>query len=175
MNNRERTFLLTIFCLITTLITADLITDFSEGVPFWHILIEGSAGVMAVIGILLVLKNMLYLKASLSKEKRDSAAFRREAEQWRTQAKEYICGLSQMIEKQLSEWDLTPAEKDVSFFLLKGFSLNEIAEFRCTSEKTVRAQLTSIYAKTGLKNRAEFAAYFLEDLLPASSVNVKKG
>jgi DNA-binding NarL/FixJ family response regulator len=57
-----------------------------------------------------------------------------------------------------------------SFLLLKGFSLVEIGEFRNTSEKTVRTQLSAIYAKAGLKNRAEFAAFFLEDLLPGSNV-----
>lgn len=172
MRNKERFFLLAIFGLISAMITFDLITDFDEGVPFWHIFIEGSAGLMAILGVIFVLKNMLHLKVSLSNEKLNSAAYKREAEQWRNQAKEHINGLSQMIESQLAAWGLTPAEKQVSFLLLKGFSLNEIGEFRGTSEKTVRAQLGSVYAKAGLKNRAEFAAYFLEDLFPGSNANV---
>ena len=155
--------------MISVMIATDLITDFDEGVPVWHIFIEGSAGVMAVVGIFLLLKNMLFLKVSLSKEKLSAAAFKQEAEQWRDQAKDYVNGLSQMIETQLTEWSLTPAEKEVAFLLLKGFSLNEIADLRGTSEKTVRSQLSAIYAKAGLKNRAEFAAFFLEDLLPKGS------
>lgn len=172
MRNKERIFLLGIFGLISAMIAADLITDFDEGVPFWHIFIEGSAGIMAIIGVIFVLRNMMHLKVSLLNEKKSSAAFKLAAEQWRNHAKEHINGLSQMIEAQLSVWGLTPAEKQVSFLLLKGFSLNEIGEFRGTSEKTVRSQLSAIYAKAGLKNRAEFAAYFLEDLFPGNSDKV---
>lgn len=172
MKHKERLFLLAIFSLISVMIAMDLITDFEEGVSAWHLAIEGSAGAMAVIGVLLILRNMLHLKVSLSEEKLSSAALRQESEQWRDQAKVHISGLSHMIETQLSDWKLTPAEKDVSFLLLKGFSLLEIAEFRGTSEKKVRSQLSSIYAKAGLKNRAEFAAFFLEDLLPGNSSTV---
>ena len=170
MRNKERVFLLATFGLIGAMVVTDLITDFDEGVPFWHVFIEASAGLMAIIGVIFVLKNMLNLRVSLSKEKLNSAAYKREAEQWRSQAKEHIDGVSLMIENQLSAWGLTPAEKQLSFLLLKGFSLVEIGEFRNTSENTVRTQLSAIYAKAGLKNRAEFAAFFLEDLLPGSNV-----
>lgn len=172
MKNRERIFLLGIFCLISVMIVTDLITDFDEGVPLWHIFIEGSAGVMSIIGVIFILRNMLQLKVSLSNELQNSAAYKKEAEQWRIHAKEHINGLSQMIEAQLSEWGFTPAEKEVSFLLLKGFSLSEIGEFRGTSEKTIRGQLSAVYAKAGLKNRAEFAAFFLEDLLPGSDIKI---
>ena len=48
--------------------------------------------------------------------------------------------------------------------LVKGVSLKEIAAERGTGEKTVRQQASQIYAKARLENRAELAAYFLEDL-----------
>ncbi|MCB0322699.1 MAG: response regulator transcription factor [Bdellovibrionales bacterium] len=49
--------------------------------------------------------------------------------------------------------------------ILKGLSHKEIADVRQTTEKTVRRQATSLYAKAGLENRAQLSAFFLEDLL----------
>jgi DNA-binding CsgD family transcriptional regulator len=172
MSNKERLFLLVVFSFISIMILADLLTDFDEGVTFWHLLIEGSAGIVAIGGVLFVLKSMLLLKADLSKERQNAVALEQEAENWREQAKEYLAGLSAMIDSQLSQWSLTPAEKEVAFLLLKGFSLSDIATFRGTSEKTIRAQCTAIYAKAGLKNRSELAAFFLEDLLPGRADEV---
>ncbi len=89
-----------------------------------------------------------------------------EKEKWKEEAEAYLAGLSEVIEKQFNKWELTRAEKDVGFMLLKGFSLKEIADLRSTSEKTVQLQSQSIYKKSKLGNRSEFAAFFLEDLLP---------
>jgi len=48
----------------------------------------------------------------------------------------------------------------------------EIAAARATSERTIRAQARSIYAKAGLSGRAALSAFFLEDLLaPNEHVN----
>jgi hypothetical protein len=49
--------------------------------------------------------------------------------------------------------------------VLKGFSYKEIADLRETTERTVRNQALAIYRKAGLANRAEMAAFFLEDFL----------
>lgn len=48
---------------------------------------------------------------------------------------------------------------------LKGFDIAEIAQLRGAAQGTVRAQMTSIYAKSGTSGRAQFAAFFVEDLL----------
>jgi len=60
---------------------------------------------------------------------------------------------------------MTRAEKEVALLVLKSFSNKEISSFRDTSEKTIAQQVSSVYEKSGLHNRAEFAAFFLEDLL----------
>jgi len=41
----------------------------------------------------------------------------------------------------------------------------EAAEVRATSEQTVRQQALVVYRKSGLRNRSERSAFFLEDLL----------
>ncbi len=49
--------------------------------------------------------------------------------------------------------------------LLKGLSHKEVAEVRNTSEPTVRQQALVVYRKSGLRNRSDLSAFFLEDLL----------
>ena len=168
MNRKDRLFLLVTFCLIGLMITADLVTDFGEGVALWHVLVEGGAGILALCGVVYTLKSMFAIKADLAKERDSSATFKREAERWQAQSRAHLRGLSAMIDAQLTQWNLTPAEKEVAFLLLKGLSLIEVAALRGTSEKTARVQSASIYAKAGLKNRSELSAFFLEDLLPSS-------
>ena len=114
-------------------------------------------------------KRFFSLKHSLESERSQSAEFRKEAEKWRIHSKKYLDGLSQSIDEQLGNWQLTNSEKEIAFLLLKGLSLKEIAELRKTTEKTARTQSASIYAKSGLAGRSELAAFFLEDLLVPSS------
>jgi hypothetical protein len=51
------------------------------------------------------------------------------------------------------------------FFTPTRLSHREIADVRSTSEATVRQQALVIYRKSGLRNRSELSAFFLEDLL----------
>ncbi|WP_244521005.1 helix-turn-helix transcriptional regulator [Allgaiera indica] len=73
--------------------------------------------------------------------------------------------LADVIAAQFEDWGLTPAEKDVAMFALKGFDLSEIARLRGAAQGTVRAQMAAVYAKSGTSGRAQFAAFFVEDLL----------
>ncbi len=75
--------------------------------------------------------------------------------------------LARVIDDQFGAWGLTPAERDVGFLALKGLDVAEIAKLREAAAGTVRAQLTHIYAKAGVSGRAQFAAFFVEDLLAA--------
>jgi DNA-binding CsgD family transcriptional regulator len=70
-----------------------------------------------------------------------------------------------VIRDEFAAWGLTAAEQDVGFLALKGLDAAEIAEMRGSAQGTVRAQLTRVYAKAGVSNRAQFAALFVEDLL----------
>ena len=86
--------------------------------------------------------------------------------EWRAKAAETLQGLGLLIDRQFDSWGLSPAERDVGLFLMKGFSLREIANLRQSSERTVRQQAQAVYSKADLAGRAELAAFFLEDLLP---------
>jgi DNA-binding CsgD family transcriptional regulator len=73
--------------------------------------------------------------------------------------------LAAAIDAQFAAWGLTPAERDVALFALKGMDVAEIATLRGAAQGTVRVQLTRVYAKAGVTNRAQFAAWLVEDLL----------
>ena len=80
-------------------------------------------------------------------------------------AQEALRGLGEAIDSQFARWGLTPAEREVGLLLLKGLSHKEAAATRATSETTIRQQALAIYRKSGLRNRSELSAFFLEDLL----------
>lgn len=70
-----------------------------------------------------------------------------------------------MLEERLSQWKLTPAEKDVALFAIKGLSIAEIAALRQTSEGTIKAQTNAIYRKAGVTGRPQLLSLFIEDLM----------
>jgi DNA-binding CsgD family transcriptional regulator len=95
-------------------------------------------------------------------------ALRQTLEQMRAQAQALQVArgaLAEAIEAQFALWGLTPAERDVALFALKGLDVAEIAALRGAAQGTVRVQLTHVYAKAGVSNRAQFAAWVVEDLL----------
>lgn len=70
-----------------------------------------------------------------------------------------------LLEERFAEWALTPAEKDVALFAIKGMATAEIAVLRTTSEGTVKAQTNAIYRKAGVTGRSQLLSLFIEDLM----------
>ncbi len=70
-----------------------------------------------------------------------------------------------LLEERFGEWALTPAERDVALFAIKGMSTAEIATLRGTSEGTVKAQTNAIYRKAGVSGRSQLLSLFIEDLM----------
>lgn len=132
----------------------DLATDFVE-------MLVLSTAMVASIGIVDRLRN-LEADTSVMRTKLSEAALAGEA--WRRQSEYMFQGLSTAVAGQFDEWGLTEAEADIAALILKGAPLRDIAKLRKTSEATIRQQAQSVYRKSGLSNRSELAAYFLEDL-----------
>jgi len=106
---------------------------------------------------------------------RDLDVARMQGRQWRDETRALLQGLGEAIDRQFLVWKLTEAERDVGLLILKGLSLKEIAAARVTSERTIRTQARSIYAKSGLSGRAALSAFFLEDLLaPIGHINSER-
>jgi DNA-binding CsgD family transcriptional regulator len=72
---------------------------------------------------------------------------------------------SGLLQERFQEWGLTPSEKDVALFAIKGMSTAEIATLRSTSEGTVKAQTNAIYRKAGVTGRPQLLSLFIEDLM----------
>ena len=70
-----------------------------------------------------------------------------------------------LLEERFAEWELTPAERDVALFAIKGMSTAEIATLRSTSEGTVKAQTNAIYRKAGVSGRPQLLSLFIDDLM----------
>jgi DNA-binding CsgD family transcriptional regulator len=70
-----------------------------------------------------------------------------------------------LLAERFVEWGLTPAEKDVALFAIKGLSTAEIAVLRATSEGTVKAQTNAIYRKAGVSGRSQLLSLFIDDLM----------
>lgn len=71
----------------------------------------------------------------------------------------------ELLEERFVEWSLTPAERDVALFAIKGMSTSEIAMLRTTSEGTVKAQTNAIYRKAGVSGRPQLLSLFIDDLM----------
>jgi DNA-binding CsgD family transcriptional regulator len=70
-----------------------------------------------------------------------------------------------LLEERFAEWALSPAERDVALFAIKGMSTAEIGVLRNTSEGTVKAQTNAIYRKAGVTGRPQLLSIFIEDLM----------
>ncbi len=70
--------------------------------------------------------------------------------------------LSNLIVEEFGRWNLTNTEQEIAIMLIKGYSMQEIADIRNVKEFSTA---TGIYSKSNLSNRYELAAHFIEDLL----------
>ena len=71
-----------------------------------------------------------------------------------------------LLDEHFAKWELTPAERDVAMFAIKGFSTGDIADLRGVSEGTIKAQTAAIYRKAGVTGRPQLLSVFIEDLIP---------
>jgi DNA-binding CsgD family transcriptional regulator len=70
-----------------------------------------------------------------------------------------------VLQERFAEWELTPAERDVALFSIKGLSTSDIAGLRNTSEGTVKAQTNAIYRKAGVSGRPQLLSLFIDELM----------
>ena len=119
----------------------------------WQIveLIEIGAAFGLVLGVVL---GGLALNGSLRRTREAEEALRRASS-----------AFMDVLEERFEDWSLTPAERDVALFAIKGMSTAEIAALRATSEGTVKAQTAAIYRKAGVSGRPQLLSLFIEDLM----------
>jgi DNA-binding CsgD family transcriptional regulator len=72
---------------------------------------------------------------------------------------------SDLLKEKFATWRLTPSEAEVALLTLKGYDGPQIADLRGSARGTVRAQLASIYGKSGCSGRGQFVSLFIDALL----------
>ena len=162
----ERIMLSIFLIMIAAFMILDIADDWNEGIRFYHIIPEVLVAIFGMGSAGYLFSAFLKSRHKALDQARDEVTNAKKlAAEWRLKAASFRQGLSQAISDQLKAWSLTPAEQEICFLLLKGFSLQEIANLRQTSERTVRQQASIIYKKSGLPGRIQLAAFFLEDFL----------
>lgn len=165
---RFRVFLLGAFVFIGVLAAIDIVADVQEGTEVIHIVIEGIVLIIAIFSALAISLRLLK-EAKKSRRLVEEMALelqrnREETTEWRNETQALLQGLGASINNQFERWKLTPSEKEIGLFLLKGLSHKEVAYIRGVSEATARQQARSIYKKADLTGRHDLAAFFLEEL-----------
>ncbi len=97
---------------------------------------------------------------------------RREARRVRERLGRATSDFADLLDMRFEEWRLTPAERDVAIFAIKGLSTAEIAGLRATSEGTVKAQTAAIYRKAGVNGRGPLLSVFIEDMIDDESLKL---
>ena len=173
---QERVIVTLMLGVIGALTAIDVIEDFFDGKKFEHLGLDLAiaVGSFFVVGYLFVRYKSEQSKLHiLHKEKIILEDITKNLRaDLKNQSNILVNGLGSIIDREFEKWSLTPAEREVAMFTLKGLSASEMAEIRGSSEKTIRHQITSIYKKANLKGRQELQAYFLEDLLSSGPENV---
>jgi DNA-binding CsgD family transcriptional regulator len=152
--------------LVVALATLDVIVDGEgfEPADFALELLDRAITVGAMVAVAWITIGLHEVRAEQAALRADVALAVALGEDWRSASQSTLDDLAAAIHRQFDAWGLTPAEADIAGLMLKGVPLRDIARLRHTSDRTTRQQAQTIYRKSGLSGRAEFAAFFLESL-----------
>jgi len=153
------------FALFTVLIVFDIGHDLASGTTVYHVLLELLMMLAAAAGAYYFWK---WLRVARHVERdlaQDLKKARAKTSRWQEEEQHLLDNLRKAINRQFTQWDFSPTDKEVAFCLLKGLSLKEIAKLRGSTFNSIRQQAHVLYGKAGLGGRAELSAFFLGELL----------
>ncbi|MEK6553636.1 MAG: LuxR C-terminal-related transcriptional regulator [Bdellovibrionota bacterium] len=165
MTRNEKIFGIFWFMILVGLVTVDLLEDLSEQAPPSHIILEGMILFVAFTGFWGVVSRYNFVRAENTQVRADLNTARIGLMAFQEKTQNVAKTFADHINSQFEAWNLSKSEREVALLLLKGHSAKEIAEHRDASVKTVNQQTSSIYEKSNLHGRSEFAAYFLGRIL----------
>lgn len=165
MKNNERIFITTVLLITGFGLSVDTWMDFKSNASQVHLIFELLLMFLSTCSVFLIWRDFSKLSVQVNGMNLELENIKSVSAIWRAEHQMIIEGLGAAIEKQLNKWGLSESEKEVAVYLLKGFSLKEIGEFRGGSEKTARQHASKVYEKSKLSGRAELSAFFMEDLL----------
>jgi len=173
---RQNWILLELLMIIVALLIFDIWYDLNHGVAASHLYMEYICGFLGLTAIFIIWRqHIVPLEGKLRSTEKSRLALEQELESFRRSIAPYAANIRQEVERQFTSWQLTAAEKETAYLLLKGLSLKDIAQVRNVSEKTVKQHNLTIYQKSGLAGRAELSAFFLHDLLVMPKQEAQSG
>lgn len=119
------------------------------------VLIHLAAEVVATIGLGLA---FTLIRADLRRSRAEQQADRERLSAIKSD-------FDRMVQRRFSDWGLSPAERDVALLTIRGLKIADIAQMRNAHSGTVKSQLSTIFRKSGVSNRTEFVASFIDELL----------
>jgi DNA-binding CsgD family transcriptional regulator len=155
--------------------SVDLALDRPTTLWSFHVLFEVALLALCLGAVAFLWRGWRHSGRALEQTRRELDARGAERDAWRARAEKTLRGLGEEIDRQLREWELTPAERETALLLLKGFGHKEIAAIQDKSERTVRQHAVAVYRKSRLSGRAELSAFFLEDLLLPGGETPREG
>ena len=166
MQKLTKDHLMLLFLILVVLASgADIWADIGEGVRVFHLIQEAVVLLVSVLAFIWIGYGLI----DKSRELHELKQTLDEISQLPPPASPEVIQsrklMSEAIQTQFNDWQLSNSEQEVGLLLLKGFSLKEISALRGTTEKTIRQQASAIYKKSGLSGRHVFSAWFIEDFL----------
>lgn len=70
-----------------------------------------------------------------------------------------------VMDEFFTDWALSPSERDVAMFALRGFANAEIAQLRGKSEATIKSQLNAVFRKADVASRAQLMGIFVDAMM----------
>ena len=70
-----------------------------------------------------------------------------------------------VLQEQFHLWGLSPAEREVALFAVRGYSNAEIAKALGKGEATVKTQLNAVFRKADLSGRTALVSHFIDVVL----------
>jgi DNA-binding CsgD family transcriptional regulator len=130
-----------------------------------HVLVEATLMIVSLTFSIILWQAWSRTTHQLRRTERSLADSTAERDVWRRSAESALAEFSTAVQRQFTAWNLTSAEREVAFLLLKGYGHKQVAARTGRSERTVRQHAVAVYEKSGLGGRAELAAFFLEGLM----------
>lgn len=149
--------LIAVQVLCTAFFLWDVIEDFRTGVmlfrPVLYVTTESLAAISLIFAVLFEVHYLMVL-------------LRRQAH-LEAQVSVAAGAFHDILTDHFDNWALTPAERDVAMFAIKGFSIAETAQLRGSAEGTIKSQLNAVYRKAGVPGRAALLGLLIDDLIEA--------
>lgn len=116
-----------------------------------HLVFEILSAVALILAIQILVQQLRHLRAQNNEQAQSLKFLRGE--------------MDSFTRRKFEEWSLSPAEREITMYMLKGLSIADIAQARSTAEGTVKAQTSNIFRKTGVSSRMELMSLFMDEFL----------